>query len=158
MHKGPAPLSDPVFVQIMKVAAMRPGAAPIDITAKVKAVDPNAVPRILSRIEVHKTDSVEPAPSPRFFSIAKACTHEGCDLLKGSPEWTTSTRPIVFSMFGANGIDYAVIECPCHGSRFDLTNGDRLLGPAAQNLARFETKIEKADGEDWVFVALAPAA
>ena len=145
------------FVQTVKVQDFLPGAPPIDITDAVRAVDPNATPRILTRIDVHKADGVEPAPPAKFFSIARRCTHSGCNILKGNPNWATVDRPIVFSMLGDNGIDYAVIECPCHGSRFELTTGERLLGPAPPGrLARFEVKIERVGNDDFVFVAIAP--
>lgn len=156
MPAGRATMTDPVFVKTVKVDALNPGDPPIDITGIVQAVDPNALARILTRIEVYDVGGAE--VPPRFFSVARRCAHTGCNILKGSEEWNEVDRPIVFSMFGADGIDYAVIQCPCHGSRFDLTNGRKLFGPATKNLARFETKIESVEGENWVFVALTPAA
>jgi Rieske Fe-S protein len=145
------------FAQTVRVRDLKPGDPPIDITDAVRQVHPNATPRILARIEVHKADGVEPAPPPKFFSIARRCTHSGCNILKGSPNWAIVDRPIVYSMLGADSVEYAVIECPCHGSRFDLTTGDRLLGPAPEGrLARFEVKIEPVNGEPFVFVAIAP--
>jgi Rieske Fe-S protein len=151
-------MADTVFAPTVRVQDFRIGDAPIDVTDAVRLVDPNATPRILSRLEVHKPDGEEPAPPPKFFSVARRCTHSGCNILKGNPTWATVDRPIVFSMIGANGVDHAAIECPCHGSRFDLTTGDRLLGPALAPLARFETKVEAVNGEDFVFVAIAPAS
>jgi nitrite reductase/ring-hydroxylating ferredoxin subunit len=147
----------PGFVQTIKVWDLKPGDPPIDITDTVRQVDPNALPRILTRIEIHKADGAEPAPPGKFFSIARRCTHSGCNILKGNPNWATVERPIVFSMLDANGVHFAAIECPCHGSRFDLTTGERLLGPAPPGrLASFEVKIETVNGEDFVFVAIAP--
>jgi Rieske Fe-S protein len=146
----------PGFAQTIKVQDMKPGDPPVDITDAVRLVDANATPRILTRIEVNKVGGAEPAPPPKFFSIARRCTHSGCNILKGSPNWATVDRPIVFSMLGASGVAYAAIECPCHGSRFDLTTGQRLLGPAATPLARFEVKIEPVNGDNFVFVAIAP--
>src|SRR5215510_1434006 len=140
----------PGFAQTIKARDYKPGDPPLDITDLVRQVDANATPRILTRIEVNKLDAVEPAPAPKFFSIARRCTHSGCNILKGSPNWWTADRPIVFSMLGENGVAYAAIECPCHGSRFDLTNGQRLLGPAPTALARFEVRIQSVNGEDFV--------
>jgi nitrite reductase/ring-hydroxylating ferredoxin subunit len=145
------------FAQTIKVRDLKPGDPPIDITDIVRQIDSNAIPRILTRMEVSKPDGVEPPPPARFFSIARRCTHSGCNILKGGANWATVERPIVFSMLGTGGVEYAAIECPCHGSRFDLVTGERLLGPAPPGrLARFETKVEFVDGEAYVFVAIAP--
>jgi Rieske Fe-S protein len=145
------------FAQTVKVWDIKPGDPPIDITDAVRLVDPNAIPRILTRIEVNKEDGTAPPPPPKFFSIARRCTHSGCNILKGSPTWKEVDRPIVFSMLGPDGVHFAVIQCPCHGSRFDLTTGVRLLAPAPPGgLASFEVKIEPVNGEDFVFVAIAP--
>ncbi|MCK1564305.1 Rieske (2Fe-2S) protein [Bradyrhizobium sp. 173] len=144
------------FVQTIKVNDLLPGDPPLDITDIIRQADSNATPRILARIELHKPDGEQPPPPPKFFSIARRCTHSGCNILKGSPNWATADRPIVFSML-ADGAVYPVIQCPCHGSRFDLTTGQRLLGPAPPggNLARFETRIEMVGDDSFVFVALA---
>lgn len=150
-------MTDAGFVRTIKVNDLLPGDAPIDITDMVRQVDSNATPRILTRIEVSKPDGIEPAPPPKFFSIARRCTHAGCNILKGSPDWATADRPWVFSMLVDDTVHYAVIQCPCHGSRFDLVTGERLLGPAPPGrLARFETRIEWVDDVSYVTVAIAP--
>jgi Rieske Fe-S protein len=144
------------FVQTIKVNDLLPGDPPLDITDIVHQTDGNATPRILARIEINKSDGVEPAPPPIFVSIARRCTHSGCNILKGSPNWATAERPIVFSMLAEGGAIHSVIQCPCHGSRFDLITGKRLLGPAPSGgLARFETKIVTVGADSFVFVALA---
>jgi Rieske Fe-S protein len=50
------------------------------------------------------------------------CTHRGCIVAMG------------------NGL----IQCPCHQSRFALTDGSVINGPATQPLARFRIRV--ADG------------
>lgn len=144
------------FVQTIRVQDLKPGSPPLDITETVQLVRKDAIPRILVRIEVHKPDRVDPAPMPQFFSIARRCTHASCNILKGGANWKRVDRPIVYAMLDAGRVDYAVIECPCHGSRFDLTTGERLLGPAILSLPRFDVKIEPVDGEPHVFVAIDP--
>jgi nitrite reductase/ring-hydroxylating ferredoxin subunit len=42
----------------------------------------------------------------------------------------------------------AVVECPVHGSTFDLRTGDVLTTPAPRSLACYDVKIE--DGEVWL--------
>lgn len=46
-----------------------------------------------------------------YYAVANLCTHWGCSLAKGTVE---------------NG----AVTCRCHGSRFRLTNGEVLRGPA----------------------------
>jgi nitrite reductase/ring-hydroxylating ferredoxin subunit len=46
-----------------------------------------------------------------FYAFDDTCTHMGCSLARGRLESTTVT-------------------CACHGSRFDVTSGAVLRGPA----------------------------
>lgn len=46
-----------------------------------------------------------------YYAFDDACTHVGCSLASGTLEGN-------------------VVECPCHGSRFDVTTGAVLQGPA----------------------------
>ena len=59
------------------------------------------------------------------------CTHQQCSLAEGELEGTT-------------------IECPCHGSQFDVVTGEAIGGPAVDPVGVFETKEE--DGELKVLV------
>lgn len=61
-----------------------------------------------------------------FFAIDDVCTHAQCSLGEGTL------------------IDYEV-ECPCHGSRFDVTTGEVRFLPATVPVAKYNLKIE---GED----------
>ncbi|MEK8224900.1 Rieske (2Fe-2S) protein [Oerskovia sp. M15] len=47
------------------------------------------------------------------------CTHQGCIVAPGDGE----------------------LACPCHGSRFDLTSGDVLAGPAPSPLPRVSVTV-----------------
>jgi len=54
------------------------------------------------------------------------CTHRGCSLGEGELDGTTVT-------------------CPCHGSKFDVTTGAVLHGPAQQPV---RSRSVQVDGED----------
>jgi nitrite reductase/ring-hydroxylating ferredoxin subunit len=49
----------------------------------------------------------------QLHAFDDTCTHKACSLAKGKLEGPTVT-------------------CPCHGSQFDVTNGEVLRGPAQQ--------------------------
>lgn len=40
----------------------------------------------------------------KFYAVSNKCTHLGCKLSKGS-------------------LNKKILTCPCHGSKFDITNG-----------------------------------
>ncbi len=54
------------------------------------------------------------------------CTHQQCSLSEGD-------------------LDGPIIECPCHGSRFDITTGEAVTGPATDPVDVFE--VREQDGE-----------
>lgn len=54
------------------------------------------------------------------------CTHQQCSLAEGD-------------------LDGTIIECPCHGSQFDITTGEAIGGPAVDPLDVFE--VREQDGE-----------
>ena len=60
----------------------------------------------------------------KYYATGQKCTHMGGDLAKSTLEGT-------------------VVTCPRHGSRFDVTNGNRLAGPAKNNLPSYPVKIEE---------------
>ena len=51
-----------------------------------------------------------------------SCTHLGCSLADGDLEGT-------------------VVTCPCHGSRFDVTTGDVLRGPARAPVRSYALRV-----------------
>ena len=147
---------DPEFVRVIAVGDLKPGAPPIDVTTQVRAVRPNAIARILTRLE--DKDTNEAPGTPRFFSIARTCSHAGCDILRGGT-WGFADTPKFYDVITQEGTVHAVIECPCHGSRFNVTNGMvlRKASPTTGDIAQFQTKVEKDEsGELSVFVAIDP--
>jgi nitrite reductase/ring-hydroxylating ferredoxin subunit len=54
------------------------------------------------------------------------CTHRQCSLAEGE-------------------LDGLVIECPCHGSQFDITSGEVVNGPATEPIDVFDVREE--DGQ-----------
>jgi chlorite dismutase len=68
-----------------------------------------------------------------IYAVANRCTHANGSLAEGVIEATTVT-------------------CSYHGSRFDVTTGEPLCGPASRPLSRFEVRIEGGQ------VYLAPAS
>ena len=59
--------------------------------------------------------------SGEFHGFSAVCTHAGC---------------IVGSVSGGT------INCPCHGSRFNITNGSVVNGPAASPLPPVSIKVQ----------------
>ncbi len=62
----------------------------------------------------------------KYFGLDNSCTHMGCDLSEGSLQGES-------------------VECPCHGSIFDIKTGKVLKGPAKKAAAVFKVKIEGGD-------------
>lgn len=63
---------------------------------------------------------------PEFFAIDDVCTHAQCSLGEGS-------------------LIEQEVECPCHGSRFDVKSGAVRFLPATVPVATYPVKVE---GED----------
>jgi 3-phenylpropionate/trans-cinnamate dioxygenase ferredoxin component len=61
----------------------------------------------------------------RVFAISDICTHEETDLTSGE--------------FDCEELE---VECPLHGSRFNVETGDVRILPATRPVATFEVKIE----------------
>ncbi len=58
-----------------------------------------------------------------FHAIGRRCTHAGGDLGKGT-------------------LENSVATCPRHHSKFDVTTGKRLSGPAKQDIPVYSVKTE----------------
>jgi nitrite reductase/ring-hydroxylating ferredoxin subunit len=54
------------------------------------------------------------------------CTHQGCSLAEGELDGTT-------------------VECPCHGSQFDVTTGEVIGGPATESVDVFQLRVESGE-------------
>ena len=65
----------------------------------------------------------------RYFVFPDRCTHEDVALSNGF-------------------LEGCEIECPLHGSRFDIRTGKCLTPPADQDMATFETRVD--DGTVYV--------
>jgi nitrite reductase/ring-hydroxylating ferredoxin subunit len=70
-----------------------------------------------------------------LYAFGDECTHQGCSLAEGAFDDRTAT-----------------VECVCHGSVFDVENGEPVDGPAVDPLPVFRAR--EVDG--WVEVATRP--
>ena len=61
--------------------------------------------------------------SGNYYAIGNICTHMGCKLSEGS-------------------LDGEKVQCPCHGSTFDIRNGSVLKGPAKNPEPVFKTRVD----------------
>ncbi len=58
-----------------------------------------------------------------FYAFSDICTHRRCSLSEGELDGTT-------------------LECICHGSRFDVSTGDVLRGPAKQSVQVYAVRVQ----------------
>lgn len=59
----------------------------------------------------------------KYYAMGNSCTHKGCKLSNGN-------------LNGEN------IECPCHGSTFNIKNGKVVKGPAKKPEPTFEVETD----------------
>lgn len=62
----------------------------------------------------------------RYYALTDECTHAGCPLSDGE-------------------LEGEVLECPCHGSQFDVRTGAVVSPPADEPLTRYAVRIEGVD-------------
>ncbi|MBI3647302.1 MAG: Rieske 2Fe-2S domain-containing protein [Actinobacteria bacterium] len=62
-----------------------------------------------------------------LLAFSDICTHRQCNLTSGGE------------------IEGTVIDCECHGSRFDMKTGEVVEGPATEPLATFEVTEENGE-------------
>ena len=60
----------------------------------------------------------------RYYSIGNICTHQACLLSSGK-------------------LTGGFVECPCHGSLFDVKTGNVLNGPAKDPAIVYQVKAEQ---------------
>ena len=58
-----------------------------------------------------------------YYAFGDACPHRQCSLGEGELHGT-------------------VVTCPCHGSQFDVTSGERLRGPAVRGVRSYRVRVE----------------
>jgi 3-phenylpropionate/trans-cinnamate dioxygenase ferredoxin subunit len=58
-----------------------------------------------------------------FYAFGDTCTHQGCSLADGKLTGTTVT-------------------CHCHGSEFNVTNGEVLHGPAPEPVRSYPIRVD----------------
>ena len=58
-----------------------------------------------------------------FHAFSDICTHRRCSLSEGKLDGTT-------------------LECICHGSRFDVSTGDVLRGPADRSVRVYAVRVQ----------------
>lgn len=61
-------------------------------------------------------------------ALTTVCTHQGCDLFPGGSSNSAM-------------LDSTKVQCGCHGSTFDITNGSRLAGPATSGIQKFPATV-----------------
>ena len=59
----------------------------------------------------------------KLYAVGNRCTHAHGDLSKGR-------------------LEGKIVVCPRHGSKFDVTSGSRISGPAKVSLPVFDAKVE----------------
>lgn len=113
------------LVNVGKVTAFVASGPPVDISDKFTASAPK---RMLTRF----VDA--PGGGPQLSSVSSICTHRGCPILTGNPQWNTTNQPIYDPTT-------RVITCPCHGSQFNVQTGALVHGPAQFPIATFAVQI-----------------
>ena len=61
-----------------------------------------------------------------IFAIDDTCTHRGCSL-------------------GDGKLDGSTVQCACHGSRFDVTSGAVVRGPAEDPLRSYAVHVTNGE-------------
>ena len=61
-----------------------------------------------------------------LYAFDDLCPHRQCSLAEGRLEGT-------------------VVTCPCHGSQFEVTTGERLRGPAVRGVRAFAVRVEAGE-------------
>ena len=92
--------------------------------AQPKALSKNRLP-ILRAAGIGKPQGLRIALANvggTFYAIDDTCTHRGCSL-------------------GDGKLTDKVVRCTCHGSRFDVTNGSVVGGPAERPVHSYPSQV-----------------
>jgi nitrite reductase/ring-hydroxylating ferredoxin subunit len=80
----------------------------------------------LRRFDVGGTPVAVANVGGTLYAFGNTCTHLQCSLAEGELDGTTVT-------------------CRCHGSRFDVTSGAVLRGPAREPVPSYAARVEGKD-------------
>ena len=83
-------------------------------------------PGSLRAFDVAGTDVCIANAGGRFYAIGDTCTHRGCSLADGD-------------------LDGTILQCACHGSRFDVTTGAVVRGPAERPEPSYRVTVDGTD-------------
>ena len=78
------------------------------------------------RVDAHGSAVLLVRNAGGLFAIGNRCTHQGAPLDKGPVRFGGSLR---------------TVQCPLHGSTFDLADGRVLRGPATEPARAYDTRI-----------------
>ena len=78
------------------------------------------------RIDAHGSEVLLLRSGDELFAIGNRCTHQGAPLHKGPVRFGGSLR---------------TVQCPLHGSTFDLAEGRVMRGPATEPVPAYETRV-----------------
>lgn len=78
------------------------------------------------RVEVDGSDVLLVRNGDELFAIGNRCSHQGAPLHKGPVRFGGSLR---------------TVQCPLHGSTFELADGKVLRGPATGPVPAYETRV-----------------
>ena len=78
------------------------------------------------RIDANGSDVLLVRNGEELFAIGNRCPHQGAPLHKGMVRFGGSLR---------------TVQCPLHGSTFDLADGRVMRGPATEPARAYETRV-----------------
>ncbi len=78
------------------------------------------------RIDANGSDVLLVRNAEELFAIGTRCPHQGAPLHRGMVRFGGSLR---------------TVQCPLHGSTFDLADGRVLRGPATEPARTYETRV-----------------
>ena len=78
------------------------------------------------RVDAHGSNVLLVRNGDGLFAVGDRCSHQGAPLHKGPVRFGGSLR---------------TVQCPLHGSTFDLADGRVLRGPATEPARAYETRV-----------------